>query len=150
MSVISARIRSLHTDFQLNVLFLEPEPKLQKNSSIIPNEKQTPRQAWATETIIAGLLTCSDRQLYLFHVANCRGKLRGPPLDGGGGGAGWSFCLAIFIYFTREMESFICSPQDKLYFHHALWPFIYFTHFSHKNIYFQKSPAPHSILMVAP
>ena len=55
-----------------------------------------------------------------------------------------------FFYFTRERENF-CSPQDRLYFHHALWPFIYFTHFPHKNIYFQKSPAPPpSILMVAP
>ena len=44
----------------------------------------------------------------------------------------WSFWLAIFIYFTREMESFLFSPQDRLYFHYALWPFIYFTHFPHK------------------
>ena len=31
-------------------------------------------------------------------------KLRGPPLDIWG--EAWSFCLAIFIYFTREIESF--------------------------------------------
>ena len=43
----------------------------------------------------------------------------GPPLDIGGGG-GWSFCLAFFIDFTREMESFFV----RLYFHHALGPFI--------------------------
>ena len=30
--------------------------------------------------------------------------VRGPPLDIWG--EAWSFCLAIFIYFTREIESF--------------------------------------------
>ena len=35
------------------------------------------------------------------------------------GERGWGFCLAI-IYFTREMESFIFSPQDRLYFRYAL------------------------------
>ena len=59
----------------------------------------------------------------------------------GGGGA----LPGHFFYFTREMESFILfSPQDRLYFHHALWPFIYFTHFSHTNIYFQKVPLQYS------
>ena len=49
--------------------------------------------------------------------------VRGPPLDIGGGGAGF---LA-WPFFTRETESFISSPQDRLYmyFHQALWPFIY-------------------------
>ena len=53
-------------------------------------------------------------------------------------GVGWSFYLAIFIYFPREMESYIFSPQDRLYIHQALWPFtsIYFTHLSPQNIYF--------------
>ena len=32
--------------------------------------------------------------------------VRGSPLDISGGGD-WSFCLAILIYFTREMESLI-------------------------------------------
>ena len=49
------------------------------------------------------------------------------------------------------MESFIFSPQDRLYFHHALWPFIYFTHFPHKNIFSPKRlHAPTSIPLVAP
>ena len=34
------------------------------------------------------------------------------------------------------------SPQDRLYFHQALWLFIYFTNFPHKNIYLKKAPAP--------
>ena len=91
-------------------------------------------------------------------------------------GEAWRFCLAIFIYFTKEIESFdfvhprigwkylfqylyyiylnlLCGKNN--YFHHILWPFIYFTHFSYKkiikNIYFQKKSRPlPSILMVAP
>ena len=74
----------------------------------------------------------------------------GPPLYIGGGG-GWSSYLTISIYFTREMESFICSPQaqDRLYFHHALWTFIYFTHFPTQIISKKLQPPP-PILMVAP
>ena len=56
-----------------------------------------------------------------------------------------------FFYFTREMESFTFSRQDyyedRLYFHNALScgcafdfvAIIYFSHFSHKTIYFQKT-----------
>ena len=41
--------------------------------------------------------------------------------------------------------------QDRLYFHQALWSFIYFTHFSYKNVYFKKNSRPSSsILMMAP
>ena len=40
------------------------------------------------------------------------------------------------------MESFLFSPQDRPYFHQALWTCIYFTHFPHKNIYFQKKLHP--------
>ena len=91
----------------------------------------------------------------------CTPDIRGPPLDIWG--EAWSFCLAIFIYFTREFKSFnffhhrigwkylfqylyyinfnsLCG--SNIYFHHILWPFIYFTHFSYKNIYFQKTSAP--------
>ena len=48
----------------------------------------------------------------------------------------WSICLAIFIYFTKEMgcKALYYSPQNRLFFHHAFWPFIYFTYFPHKNI----------------
>ena len=53
----------------------------------------------------------------------------------GGGGARvfvWPF---FFISQGRRKASF--SPiymQDRLYFHYALWPVIYFTHVSHKDI----------------
>ena len=70
----------------------------------------------------------------------CASLCKGATIRYGGGG-GVEFCLAIFIYFTREMELklyFFTSGQDRLYFHNSLWPFIYFTHVSHKNIYFQK------------
>ena len=46
--------------------------------------------------------------------------LRGPPLDiwvgggVGGGGGGGIFAWSIFIYFTREIENCIFSPQDRL------------------------------------
>ena len=36
------------------------------------------------------------------------------------GGGGLEFLPDHFIYFTREMESYILLPQDLLYFHHAL------------------------------
>ena len=46
------------------------------------------------------------------HEINIRpARLRGPPLDMGSG----FFCLAIFIYFTKETQRFIFSPQDRLY-----------------------------------
>ena len=86
--------------------------------------------------------------MYVFYVSEARADnpeiyLRGLPLDIGGGG-GWSFCLAISFYFTDQgrWKAMFPSPQDRLYFHHALWPFIYFTHFPHKNIYFQRTPPP--------
>ena len=47
---------------------------------------------------------------------------------------------------TREMD-----PKDRLYFHHALWPFIYFTHFPPPKkifIYQIRHLSPSSILMV--
>ena len=47
-------------------------------------------------------------------------------------------------------EAIFFSPLDRLYFHQALWPFIYFTHFSYKNIYFQKKLQVPSILMWPP
>ena len=55
---------------------------------------------------------------------------------GGGGGGGLDYCRAIFIYFTRNSESLIFQPQDRLeiyiylfmYYRHTLWPFLYFTH----------------------
>ena len=50
---------------------------------------------------------------------------------------------------AREIESFIFSPQHRLYFYHALWPFIYFTHFLHRFFFKQLQPPP-GILMVAP
>ena len=46
-----------------------------------------------------------------------------------------------FYLFHKGEERLIFSPQDRLYFHHALCPFIYFTHFPHKNIYIRKTPA---------
>ena len=39
--------------------------------------------------------------------------IKGPPLDIGGGG-GLEFLPGHFYFFTREMESFIFSPQDRL------------------------------------
>ena len=53
----------------------------------------------------------------------------------GGGVFAWQF---LFIPQGRRTALF-SSPQDRMSFHRALWPFIYFTHFSHKNIYFQKN-----------
>ena len=47
--------------------------------------------------------------------------------------------LSFFV--TRHIKSFIYSPQDKLYFHHALWQ-LFFSYFSHKNIFFKRPPAP--------
>ena len=64
---------------------------------------------------------------------------RGPPLSGGGEPG--------HIYlFTKLMESligFTIGQADAVYFHHALWPFIYLTHFfSTKIIISKKTPAP--------
>ena len=61
---------------------------------------------------------------------------------GGGGLKLLAGHIYLFIYFTREMESFIFLPQDRLYFHQALWPFIYFTHFPTKIFIFKRSPPP--------
>ena len=44
------------------------------------------------------------------------------------------------------MESFIFSPWHRLYFHHALWTFIYFTHFPTKIFISKILQAPSSIL----
>ena len=40
---------------------------------------------------------------------------KGGTLDIGVGGGGAGVFAWPFLYFTREMESFIFSPQDKLY-----------------------------------
>ena len=45
------------------------------------------------------------------------------------------FQYLYYIYFNLLRE-------ENIYFHHALWPFIYFTHFPLKNIYLKKTPAP--------
>ena len=47
-----------------------------------------------------------------------KNMVMGPPLDIGGGGGGLEFlpghiCLGLF----HEMENFIFSPKDSLYFH---------------------------------
>ena len=78
--------------------------------------------------------------------------IRGPPLDiggGGGGGGGLELLPGHFYLVHKGDGKLFFSPQDRPYFHQALWTCIYFTHFPHKNIYFQKTPPP-SILMVAP
>ena len=69
---------------------------------------------------------------------------------------GLEFYLAIF-YFTGEMEGLMpylvfFSPRDRLYFHHALWSFIYFTYFPKENDLFlpkKLQPRQYSI-MVSP
>ena len=53
--------------------------------------------------------------MVLYYIFQDLKVLRGAPLEVGGGGG----CLAIYIYFTSEMESFLFSPQDRLYFHQA-------------------------------
>ena len=99
----------------------------------------------------------------------------GPPLDigrGGGGGGGWSFCLVMFIYFTREIENFIfftSGEGGKMYFNiytifistsyvektfistKPCGIYLFHPFFSQKYL-FQKTPAPPppSILMVGP
>ena len=70
-----------------------------------------------------------------------------------GGGELEYFCLAIFFISQGRWKLYFFFISGYAIFLHALWPFIYFTHFSHKNIYFQKTlqpPPPPSILMVAP
>ena len=51
----------------------------------------------------------------------------------------WSLCQAT-SYFTRQMETFIFSPQDRLYFHHVLWPLLH--PFFLQNSLFLKKPPP--------
>ena len=38
----------------------------------------------------------------------------------------------------------------NIYFHHSLWPFIYFTHFSHQNIHLKKKSSPPLYSNVSP
>ena len=78
----------------------------------------------------------------------------GPPFEFvGGGGAALVFALPfLFISQGRQKSLFLFfPPQDRLYFHHASWPFSFFTHFFHNNICLKKTPPPPpNILMVAP
>ena len=60
---------------------------------------------------------------------------------GGGGGLHGAFASTFFLCQKGDGKLYF-PPQDRLYFHHALWPFIYFTHFPHISIYFQKAPGP--------
>ena len=59
--------------------------------------------------------------------------VRGPPLDIWGGGL--TFLPGYFYLFHKGDGKFYFSSQDRLYFHQALWPFIYLTHVSHKIIF---------------
>ena len=73
----------------------------------------------------------------------------------GGGVTPFSYlrhCYRVTIrYSTREMESWIFSPQDRLYFQQASWPFIFHPFFHHKIFCPKELPPPLlSILMVAP
>ena len=61
----------------------------------------------------------------------------------------WCFARP-FLNFTRVMESLIFSPEDRLYLHHDLWPFVYSTYFPPKMFISKKLHPPSSILMVAP
>ena len=64
---------------------------------------------------------------------------------GGGAPSGWvggDFAWPLFN-FTKEIESFIFHSRigwrylfQYLFPPYALWPFIHFIHFPHKNIYF--------------
>ena len=45
---------------------------------------------------------------------------------------------SIFVIFIST------SCVDKIFIS-TLWSYIYFTHFSHKNIYFQKDASPHPV-----
>ena len=48
-----------------------------------------------------------------------------------------------FLFISRGIwKALFFSPQYRLYFYHALWPFIYFTHFPHKIIYLKKRIQP--------
>ena len=58
--------------------------------------------------------------------------------EGGGGGLhGHSY-----LFRKGDGKLYFFSHQDRPSFHHALWPFIYFTHFPHKNIYLKKIQSP--------
>ena len=59
-------------------------------------------------------------------------------LAGGGGGAKVCACL----YLQREMESYMFTPQDRLYFHHALRRFLYFTNIFPQKYLFPKASSP--------
>ena len=41
------------------------------------------------------------------------------------GAIGWSFCLAIFIYFTREIERFLFTSAKKY-----LFQYLYYIYFN--------------------
>ena len=77
-------------------------------------------------------------------LANCQVS---SPTNQNRGGGPWSFCLAIS---QGDRKFYFFSPQDRLYFHRALWPFIYVTHFLHKKYIFPKKLEAPSILMLAP
>ena len=65
-------------------------------------------RAW----LLGGILLVSS--LYMYYATSQVATI----LDSLSGD--WRFCLAIFIYFARELESFIFSPLDRLDFHQAL------------------------------
>ena len=58
-----------------------------------------------------------------------------------GGGGGGKAPFGPPPGYAPEMESFF-SPQDRLYFHQALWPLIYFSHFPTKIFISKKLQPP--------
>ena len=51
----------------------------------------------------------------------------------------WGFCLVIYIFISQgRCKALFSQLRIGCIFHHTLFPFIYFTHFPHKNIYLKK------------
>ena len=59
-----------------------------------------------------------------------------------GRGGGWSFYFFLFLFISQGRWKAIFVYLRIDCFHHALWPFIYFTHFFHKTIFFKKNSNP--------
>ena len=71
--------------------------------------------------------------------------VRGPPLD-----IWWGFLPGHFFSFHKGDGKLIFSPQDKLYFHHALWLYLFHPFFPQNNLLPKKLQASRSILMAVP
>ena len=63
------------------------------------------------------------------------------------GGGGLELLPGHLFISQGRWKALSFSPQDRLYFHHALWPFIYFSHFSPQKYLFPKNSSPPCILM---